>query len=319
MQSATAPKHTDELAESIDEALWFGTDDPAIPEEDAKASVAAEVARVSGLKPFPVVAAKVLKELSKPQFSVPRVANLVESDPALTSMVLRLVNSALYGRGPACRSAEHAIVRLGAHRIRDVVAGAATMQMFDNLKGIGRTFRNHCAATAAVVRVLGQHRDIPGAEDLFLAGLLHDVGKLLLLETREFDYSTVAPDDLARPNCMHLLEREKLGYDHAILGAQVMRSWTIPDPIPQIVAWHHQPVRAYGAGGTIAAQVSLLRVADTIAWYLAHSVVASPKFISFLCNGADASWVEMQPQDVEAMWPRLIEARAEALEIFAKG
>ena len=319
MQSATASQAAKDLAETIDEALWFGTDDPSVPEEDAKASVAAEVARVSGLKPFPAVAQRVLSELSKPQFSVPRVANLVESDPALTSMVLRVVNSALYGRGPACRSAEHAIVRLGARRIRDVVAGAATMQMFDNLKGIGRTFRNHCAATAAVVRVLGQHRDIPGAEDLFLAGLLHDVGKLLLLETREFDYTAVPPEQLSRPNGLHPLEREKLGYDHAVLGAHVMRAWTIPDPIPQIVAWHHQPVRAYGAGGAIAAQVSLLRIADTISWYLAHSLVASPKFLTFLANGADASWVELGESAVQEMWPRLIEARAEALEIFTNG
>lgn len=306
-----------ELADSIDEALWFGADDADSSDEQAKASVAAEVARVSGLKPFPVVAARVLHELSQPDFSVARVSNLMESDPALASLVLRLVNSAAYGRGTRYVSVDHAVVRLGARRVRDLVAAAATMQMFHDLKGIGVTFRDHCAGTAAVVRVLGQNYEIPGGSSLFLAGLLHDIGKLLLMETREFDYATVNPKDLARPDSVHRLEREQLSYDHAVLGANVLRAWTIPDPIPQIVAWHHQPNRAFQEGGEISVQVSLLRLADNIAWYLAQTPMSSDKFDEFLAETPEAKWVGVGMPDIKRMWIPMVEARTEALQIFS--
>src|SRR5687767_13756694 len=120
-----------DLSETIDESVWFGIDDADRVDEDARASVAAEVARVSGLKPFPIVAQKVLAELNDADYSVERASNLLESDPALTSLVLRLVNSAMYGKDTPCRAVEHALVRLGGRRVRDLVAGAATMQMFE--------------------------------------------------------------------------------------------------------------------------------------------------------------------------------------------
>ena len=305
-----------ELADSIDEALWFGIDDQEDTDELARASVAAEVARVSGLKPFPVVAARVLHELSQDDFSVARVSNLMESDPALAALVLRLVNSAAYGRGSRYTSVDHAVVRLGARRVRDLVAAAATMQMFHDVRGVGATFRDHCAATAAVVRILGQNYELPGGGSLFLAGLLHDVGKLLLLETREFDYMRLSPQVLSRPDSVHTLEREHLSYDHAVLGANVLKAWTIPDPIPQIVAWHHQPNRAFQEGGDISVQVSLLRLADNIAWYLAQTSMPSAKFNEFLSQTPEASWVGLESNDLDRMWVSMVEARGHALEIF---
>ena len=305
-----------DLADSIDEALWFGLDDPGASDTQAKASVAAEVARVSGLKPFPVVAARVLQELSKADFSVARVSALMESDPALAAMVLRLVNSALYGRAEAYTSVDQAVVRLGARRVRDTVAAAATMQMFHDVRGVGVTFRDHCAATAAVVRVLGQHYELPGSGALFLAGLLHDVGKLLLMETREFDYARMDPMRLARPDAVHAAEREQLGYDHAVLGANVLRAWTIPDPIPQIVAWHHQPTRAYNADGVIGSQVALVRIADSIAWYLAHTTMPSTKFFDFVTGAPDGQWVGLGARDLEGMWIRMVEARSDVMQMF---
>lgn len=304
------------LADNIDELLWFGLDDPRESDEEARASVASEVAKISGLKPFPAVAAKILQELSGDAFSIPRVSNLMESDPALASIILRLVNSALYGTSKTCTSVNQAVIRIGARRIRELVAAAATLQMFHDAQGVGITFRDHCAATAAIVRVLGQHHELPGSDALFLAGLLHDVGKLLLMETREFDYNTLSPQLLSSPDALHTLEREQLGYDHAVLGANVMRAWQIPDPVPQIVAWHHQPMRAYAQGGDIGPQVALLRIADQIAWYLSHTTMPSLKFNDALVASADGSWIGLTSMDLDSIWVRMVEARAEVMQIF---
>ncbi|MBX2797085.1 MAG: HDOD domain-containing protein [Myxococcales bacterium] len=308
---ATAGK----LADTLDEALWFGEDDPASSDEQAQASMAAEVARISGLKPFPVVATRVLDALNQQDYSVAWVANLIESDPALASMVLRLANSAMYGRAGGYQHVDEAIVRVGGRRVRDMVSAAATMQMFNDLQGIASTFRDHCAATAAIVRVLDQHYELPGEHSLFLAGLLHDIGKLLLAETREFDYTRLSPQDLCTPDVIHRLERQELGYDHAVLGAHVLQAWTIPEPIPKIVAWHHQPTRAYAADGAIGTQVALLRIADRIAWYLAQTLMPA-KFPEFLASTAEARWLSLKVDDIEGMWTRMVESRGEIMSIF---
>ncbi len=306
-----------ELASGIDELLWFGMDDPASSDEEAKASLAAEVARVSGLKPFPTVAARVLAELESEVYSVPRLANLVETDPALASLVLRLVNSALHGRGGMVQDVRQAVVRLGGRRLRDLVVSAATLQMFHDVKGVGITIRDHCSITAAIVRVLGQTYELEGADAMYLAGLLHDVGKLLLLETREFRYAHLDPSALVTADGVHLYERQQLGFDHAVLGALVLRSWKIPDPVPQIVAWHHQPMRAYAESGPIGPQVAVLRIADRISWYLAETTLPSDEFNSSLAASSEGQWIGLERTHVRDLWVRLVEARGDALSAFS--
>ena len=306
-----------ELAGEIDELLWFGTDDATISEDEAKASLAADVARISGLKPFPVVASRILAELSGDVYSVPALANLVESDPSLASLVLRLVNSALHARGEPVQSVRQAVVRLGGRRLQDLVVSAATMQMFPDVRGVGVTIRDHCSITAAVVRMLGQTYDLEGAGLMFLAGLLHDVGKLLLLETREFEYWRLDSGLIATADGVHVLERRELGYDHAVLGGLILRAWKIPDPVPQIVSWHHQPMRAYADGGPVGVQVALLRIADRIAWYLAETTLPSDEFNSELAASMDGQWVGLERRHLEALWVRLVEARGDALSTFS--
>jgi len=306
-----------ELASEIDELLWFAMDDSASSDEEARASLAAEVARISGLKPFPTVASKVLAELSTEVYSVPRLADLVESDPSLASLVLRLVNSALHARGAAVQDVRQAVVRLGGRKLRDLVVSAATMQMFHDVRGVGITIRDHCSITAAIVRVLGQTYDLAGAESMYLAGLLHDVGKLLLLETREFEYARLDPGVLASADGVHLHERQALGYDHAVLGGLVLRAWQIPDPVPQIVSWHHQPTRAYAEGGPIGPQVAVLRLADRIAWYLGETTLPSEEFNSELAASTDGQWVGLERRHVSDLWIRLVEARGDALAAFS--
>lgn len=306
-----------DLASEIDEQLWFATDDPASSDEEAKASLAAEVARVSGLKPFPTVASKVLAELATESYSVPRLADLVESDPSLASLVLRLVNSALHARGAPVQDVRQAVVRLGGLKLRDLVVSAATMQMFHDVRGVGITIRDHCAITAAIVRVLGQTYDLEGAEALYLGGLLHDVGKLLLLETREFNYSSLDPSQITSADGVHLFERQQLGFDHAVLGGLILRSWQIPDPVPQIVSWHHQPTRAFAEEGPIGPQVAVLRLADRIAWYLGETTLPSDEFNSELASSIDGQWVGLERTHVRDLWMRLVEARGDALAAFA--
>jgi HD-like signal output (HDOD) protein len=144
------------LAESIREDLWFGDDDPKRTVEEASRSLAAAAALVVGLKPFPIVAQRVMTLLSDPDTPVVKVKKAIEQDPALTARLLRVANSALYSPAVACRSVEDAVMRLGSRTVSEIVASLATLGMFSDAKhGFGAAFRNHCVGVAAIGRVLG--------------------------------------------------------------------------------------------------------------------------------------------------------------------
>ena len=152
-----------QLAESIREDLWFGDDDPQRTVQEASKSLAAAAALVAGLKPFPVVAQRVMTLLANPDTPVVKVRKAIEQDPALTARLLRVANSALYSPAIACRSVEDAVMRLGsARRDRDRHQAVATLGMFADAKKRLRclSFRNHCLSVAAVGPRTG-HRMAP--------------------------------------------------------------------------------------------------------------------------------------------------------------
>src|SRR5450432_3815427 len=97
------PSGERKLAESIREELWFGDEDPARTAEQASRSLAAAAGWVAGLKPFPVVAARVMTLLADPDTPVAKVRRAIEQDPALTARLLRVANSALYRAAVPCR------------------------------------------------------------------------------------------------------------------------------------------------------------------------------------------------------------------------
>ena len=97
---------------------------------------------------------------------------------------------------------------------------------------------------------------------------MHDIGKLLMISVGEELYGRLDEDELKRPNHLHKLELVRLGYDHAMLSGQVLSLWSFPDPVPQVVSWHHVPKLAY-RHAAIAKRVAMLRAADILEHALA--------------------------------------------------
>jgi putative nucleotidyltransferase with HDIG domain len=259
------------------------------------------------------VAQKVLSELSAPQWQAHRVAALMERDPSLASMVLRIANSSFYRRGPATGDIRQAVARLGGAKLQELVVGAAAMSAVQGRTKLARRWRDHCASTAAVARELSTMCSRTDPAIAFLSGLLHDMGKLLLLETGELPYESIPealdPCDEALPAA----ERDRCDFDHAVLGGHVLRAWGIPDPVPQIVAWHHQPVRAYDAPAFTADHVALLRLADRVAEALDAGVAPDPRAIA---SSTEGEWLGISPHAYEARAESIAEARSEMLSAF---
>lgn len=303
------------LSTSILEELWFGEDDPQATDQAAASSLAARLAELEGLRPFPAVVQRVMEYVRRPDFDGRRLQLMIEEDPALSAKVLRVANSAAFAGSQPVSSIRDAAVRLGARAISDVTASIAAMAMFQDVKGQGRTVRDHMVATAMVMRVLSS-RNESAAPAAYITGLLHDLGKLLLLQTEDASYEELLSKS-SSPDETHLRERELLGYDHAVLAGHTLKQWGLPDPIPRIVAWHHQPSRAYEEGGEVGVTVALLRVADQLEPML-RRVEPPPGAAKLkrLCDGPDFSSAGIGARQLEGLWRELEDAHRDGRRLF---
>ncbi len=300
------PLPTIALADSIEERLWFGDDDPQRSAEIASATMAAHMALITGLKPFPVVAQKVAALASRPETTPKDLRVLIERDPALGAQLLRVANSAFYRRGPTCSSIEDAVVRLGFGEVARLVAGFATMAMFKDEKGAGLRFRDHSVRVAAIVKVLADSFDERLAPTAYLCGLLHDIGKLMSLQVNEIPYHTYAPHILETPDVVHIQERKDSGYDHAVLGAHILKKWNLPQNVVDAVAYHHQAGRAFDIGGEVASLVALIRTADRIEYLHAAGFGPTEDELDRLVRDSAISYLDFGGAQLEALWPKMI-------------
>ncbi|NOY90043.1 MAG: HDOD domain-containing protein [Deltaproteobacteria bacterium] len=301
------------LADAVLEELWFGDDDPQRSSLEASQSLASAVADATGLKSFPAVAQRVLALLAEPDVQLSKVQEAMEADPSLASQLLRLANSAAFRPRRPYSSLEQAIVRLGTRQVSDLVAGVATLGLFRETGGIGPRVRDHSVGVAAIARVLATQARDPAVGVAFLAGLLHDVGKLLSLQVAEMPYEALPDELLEAPDRVHVEERVRLGYDHAVLGAHVLQKWNMDSLLTQVVAWHHQPVRAYEAGGDVAKVVAYLRVANRAEYLLARDEKPDDAIFESFAKDAANSWLDHSADVYRALWPELNDARQDLL------
>lgn len=306
-----------ELArEVVKDELWYLDEHPAHSTELATHRLSGAVLLSSKIRPFPVVARQVLTLLGDEDYRTADLEGVIMKDPALSATFLRIANSALYRGLVPCESVLMACARLGRNTVREIVVGVATMDMFRDVKSRGATIRNHCAGTAAIARTLADEWRLRSGDQVFLTGLLHDIGKLLCMQAGIESYDGLPADALDSPDRLHLVERDRLGYDHAVLGAHVLAGWKLPEGISQVVGWHHQPQRAYDRGGTVGMQVALIRLADRLEYQLRHDSAANEKVIDELSKSLEAKHVGFSAGDLRATWPTMLEAREEVLALF---
>jgi HD-like signal output (HDOD) protein len=311
----TPPTGPSKLAETPLEELWFGEDDARATDAQAAASFAAVMADLEGLRPFSEVARRVLQHVADPGFEVSRLQGIIEQDPALATKVLRLANSAAFRPREACATIGQAIMVLGSRTLGEVAMSLSMMAMFSDLSGVGRIVRDHCASTAALVRVLALQKANAGP-NCYIMGLLHDFGKLLLIQAQPAAYLKIHGSQIAEPDTIHLRERDVLGYDHAVLGAHLLRKWSLPDPIPKVVAWHHQLSRALTAGGEVAMYVTLVRLAERLDRRLSLDDLPSAAETDRIAASSECEYLSFGARDLARLWSELRAVRQEAQQIF---
>ena len=177
-----------------------------------------ELSRVETLPTLPDVVTRLIAELDCPEVEVRRIADLISQDPAMTGQVLRAANSVMFNAsGFSTTSLHEAVGRVGLREVRNLVVSLGVVRAFDD---VGRfdfhDFWRHSFSSAVAAGTVAQHLASPRpvmARDnpYFLAGLLHDVGTLLLCQELGDEYMEVLADAIELGVRLHDLERERLG------------------------------------------------------------------------------------------------------------
>ena len=193
------------------------------------------------------VLAQVITECDSPDASVSSLARVMAGDQALVAMVLKLANSAYYGYARRVESLPDAVVLLGFASVKNLAITASITRLLtsdrDELAPIRTRLFDHSLCTAVGTRILGRTRRIPG-EKAFVAGLLHDLG-LIVLGCYRADLLArllLAVERTGRP--LEEIEVETVGFAHAELGALVAAEWRFPAGLCEALRCHHDPAAA---------------------------------------------------------------------------
>ena len=178
------------------------------------------------------------------------VAAVIERDPALTTRLLRAANSAMYARGTdRVASVYAATQRIGLGQVRSLCLVLAVVQAFGSRRRVlsHEALWSHSGAVGAVARYLWGAVDRPGtlpADDIYVAGLLHDVGLLVLDQffPEEYDKLAALRQEIELPLWQH--EEDLLGMDHGDVGGLLLGSWSLPAAVVDAVTYHHRPDEA---------------------------------------------------------------------------
>lgn len=197
---------------------------------------------------LPSVCTRLNEALDNPRSSTLDIAELIGNDAALTARLLRLVNSTFYGFPTRIETPSQAVMIIGTAHLCDLALTTAITRMFrdipEDLVSM-ESFWRHSIACGLTARVLAAHRQEPNAERFFVAGVLHDIGRLVLFQQAPDLARAALSRARQRGELLHHAEREVVGFDHAAIGATLLRTWGLPASLEESVAYHHDPLEAH--------------------------------------------------------------------------
>ena len=202
----------------------------------------------SKLPVLPQVTIRLLKELDSPDGSARDIARIVEAEPAMAARLLKLANSSFYGHRGTIAKVANAVAILGSKTIRSLALTVWTHTLRSQARApkemaMLAPLLAHGIAVGIAARSLIERQRPALAEDAFMAGLLHDIGRVALISQIGADYMPqyIEPA-LETDTPLHVREHEVLGFDHRGLGAVMMQEWTLPAFLGEVAHGHHDDV-----------------------------------------------------------------------------
>jgi len=228
---------------------------------------------VSSLFSLPEAALRVNELVDDPSASTRDIAAVIRLDAGLAAAVLKLANSAFYGMPSRVDSVDQAIALIGQNALRDLVLATSVVSTFKGIPGElvdMQTFWDNSTTCGVIARNLGQLCGVRESERLFLAGLLHGVGRLVFFARRPEQYREVLQVKDRGEAALVAAERRVFGFGYAELGAALLRLWGLPEMLGTVVAHHLEP----GAAPAYRKETAILHVANDMAASLTPKVMS---------------------------------------------
>jgi putative nucleotidyltransferase with HDIG domain len=220
--------------------------------------------RIDSLPALPTLYMELVEALNRPHAGVNEIAGIISQDIGMSAKVLQLVNSTMFGISRHVTTLQTAVTLLGVNFISSLVLTAEVFRAYEHRSEEARrcmaALQRHSLLVADIAASIAS--DGRQAESAYIAGMLHDVGRLAMMDglPKEFEEICVVARERGMP--LHDVEQEMLGVTHPQVGAYLLRLWHLPEAVVEAVAFHHRP----SAIGTAAPLIPLaVHVADALA------------------------------------------------------
>jgi putative nucleotidyltransferase with HDIG domain len=259
------------------------------------------IAKLDAIPPLPAAAQEVLSIISGEPANIKRLEQVILHDPALTSQLLKVANSAAYSPASRIDTVQRAIVFLGFSEVRSIALSLCIGNLFKQKKGrnsINRQrFWEHSIATAIISRILALEVGMEETDLIFTCGLLHDLGHLVLDLCFPEEWEEIIRF-VWEHDCSLLAAERHFGYPHNLIGMWLARTWGLPEVYARTIAGHHLPV----GHSKESFEGHLVQLADHLSHELELGLFAPPK----LNKESVASYLGLGPSRLELLEEHLI-------------
>ncbi|HMB30756.1 MAG TPA: HDOD domain-containing protein [Desulfohalobiaceae bacterium] len=223
-----------------------------------------KIRNIRELPALPAVASKVLEIASDQDSTAKELSKVISQDQSLTTRTLKLVNSAYYGFPRTVSKITEAVVILGFNTVKNLALSVSVCNFFGGGQGDFDRKRlwEHSVGAAVAATILAKKAMMKSfIEDLFVSGLLHDIG--LIIEDQYFHEQFLQALAMSENKNIpiEIAERDILGIDHAMIGKKIGETWKLPSKINNIIGFHHQPQYA---NGETKKETSVIYIADLV-------------------------------------------------------
>jgi HD-like signal output (HDOD) protein len=206
------------------------------------------IEKIGKLPTFPTVALEIQRMTKDPDASMGKISTMIENDPSLTITLLKIANSPFYGFLQTVRTAQHALSVMGLKAVENLVTSICVFKTFDTIGNKQdfdkQAFYEHSTGCGAVARMIATRLGFIDNGDHFIAGLTHDLGKIILDFYFHDDFIKALEFAKTENIPLNKAEKEIIGADHAAIGSWLAKKWKLPDSLVESIAYHHEPSSA---------------------------------------------------------------------------
>ncbi|QPJ63579.1 MAG: HDOD domain-containing protein [Candidatus Nitronauta litoralis] len=252
--------------------------------------------------------------IENPDSSIADFSSIIGADPALAARLLKVVNSPFYGLTAKVETIPHALNIIGSDQLADLALATSVASQFDGMKNVGidlEAFWKHSVGVGVAARNMAKFLNLPDVDRYYLAGMLHDIGKLILYREAPGQIETVlAQFDANNDGSMLAFEEKLMGFNHSQVGSILLNEWKLPSSIVNSVKGHHDPSKAKDN----QQEAAVIHVADFLVYEMKLGSSGEP-----ILPPLHKTWLKelnLTIDFINEAKPVIIEETEKALEMF---